>query len=77
MKPPYPNRIRELRIRSRLTRKELGKLIDRSPFTVARHESGERSIDQRDVRDYARVFKCTVHELFTEPNAPPKPYTGP
>ena len=70
-----PNRLRTLRFRSRLTLKELAKLLDRSEACVSRHESGRRNLDAQDIVDYARVFKCESYEIFMEPRTPPKPYT--
>jgi transcriptional regulator with XRE-family HTH domain len=72
LKMKYPNRIRFLRRRSRLTQKELAKLVDRDLSTVSRHESGLREMDERDIIDYSRVFKCRSYEIFMKPNIPTK-----
>lgn len=69
-KRPYPNRIKFLRRRSRLTQRELAKLLDRDISTVSRHEKGLREMDERDIIDYSRVFKCRSYELFMKPNKP-------
>lgn len=66
----FPNRLRFLRRRSRLTQKELAKLTDRDLSTVSRHEKGTRELDERDIIEYSRVFKCRSYELFMKPKKP-------
>lgn len=60
------NRIKELRIRSRLTQKELGLLVGLEESSVSRHESGERPMSGDQIAKYAGIFKVQSHELFLE-----------
>lgn len=66
-KMAIPNRIRTLRYRSRLTQVELAVLIKRDVVTISLHENGARELDEKDIRDYCRVFKCPTHHLFIRP----------
>lgn len=62
-----PNRIRSLRYRSRLTQVELAKLLNRDVVTISLHENGVRELDEKDIRDYCKVFKCPTHHIFLRP----------
>lgn len=51
-----PNRIRELRVRARLTQEELAERVGLSPSTVSRHENGSRNISPKDGASYRKVL---------------------
>lgn len=59
-----PNRIKELRERSRLTQEELGKLLGVDATTISKHETGDRALSDDKVMAYAKVFKVSTHEIF-------------
>ena len=61
------NRILELRKRSRLTQKEVTKLLDLSLSLVAKHEAGTRTITPDDIEKYSSLFKVQSYELFLDP----------
>lgn len=61
------NRILELRKRSRLTQKEVAKLLDLSLSLVAKHEAGTRTITPDDIEKYSGLFKVASYELFLDP----------
>jgi len=61
------NRILELRKRSRLTQKEVAKLLDLSLSLVAKHEAGTRTITPDDIEKYSSLFKVQSYELFLDP----------
>lgn len=67
----YPtNRLQFLRTRGKktgrlwLTVNEVAKLRDISPQTVVRHENGKMALDERDIIDYARIYKVKSYEVF-------------
>lgn len=66
------NRLRYLRLRSRLTQKELGKLVDLDHTTISHHENGTRTMTGEQISKYATVFKCETYELFQEPVSEPE-----
>ena len=61
-----PNRLKELRERSRLTQKEVGKLLDINFTTVSKHEAG-RNLSDDLIEKYAELYKVQSHQLFFEP----------
>lgn len=61
---PRQNRLRELREKSRLTQKEVAKLLDVDHTTVNKHEAGTRGLTSGEIEKYAQVFKVQSHELF-------------
>ncbi len=62
--PARPNRIKEQREKSRLTQKELAKLMDIDFTTISKHESGNRGPTPEEVKKYAQIFKCQSYEIF-------------
>ena len=60
------NRLKTLRLRSRLTQDELGLLTGKHPTLISRQEKGKRPLTQNDIAKYARVFKCETYEIFVE-----------
>jgi transcriptional regulator with XRE-family HTH domain len=64
---PRPNRLKSLRERSRLTQKELAKLMDCDFTTISKHESAERGLTKDEIKKYAAIFKCASYELFIDP----------
>lgn len=65
MKKTQPNRLRELRDRSRLTLQEVGILTGYGVSTISRHESGERKLSEEAIVKYATLYKVHTYELFT------------
>lgn len=66
---PSVNRLRILRQRSRLSLSEVAKILECSPVTISRYESGERHLSPELIRKFAQLFKCQTYELFVEPQA--------
>ena len=62
----YPNRIREQRVRSRLSLKELGQLVSLSTSMVSLHERGLRRLSLSEIEAYANVFKVTTVEILLD-----------
>lgn len=62
-----PNRLRELREASKLTQKEVSKMLDIDFTTVSKHESGTRGIEPKEIEAYARLFKVSSYEIFMTP----------
>lgn len=58
------NNLKNLRTASKLTQKEVAKLIDKDETLVSMHESGTRNLTQNDILAYAKIFKVQTHELF-------------
>ena len=61
------NRLKVLRERSRLTQKEVAKILGVNDSIVSRHENSERSLTARYVRDYAQIYKVDTWEIFMDP----------
>ena len=68
-----PNRIRELRLRQKLTQAELALLIGKDASTVAKQEIGARPVSREELRAYARVFKCEPIDIITFEENDPDP----
>lgn len=64
-----PNRLRELRDRSRLTLEEVGMITGYSVATISRHEDGSRSLSEEAVAKYAGLYKVPTHQIFMVPMA--------
>lgn len=62
--PPRNNRLRQQREKSRLTQKEVAKLLDVDFTTVSKHESGTRGLTSAEIAKYAALYKVQSHELF-------------
>lgn len=65
MKTKNKNRLKEQRERSRLTQKEVAKVLDMDVTTVCKHEAGSRGLAPDDVKKYAGLYKVQSYELFT------------
>lgn len=59
-----PNRLRELRDRSRLTLQEVSILTGFSVPAISRHESGGRGLTKDAITKYAALYKVETYELF-------------
>ena len=66
MKKIQPNRLRELRDRSRLTLQEVSILTGYGVSTISRHESGERALSEEAIIKYAALYKVHTYELFAD-----------
>ncbi len=60
----YPNRLHELRLRSRLTQAEVAKLLDVSMSSIAKFETGTRQPSREEIIGLARLYKVETFELF-------------
>ena len=63
-----PNRLKELRDRSRLTLEEVSMITGYSVPTISRHESGGRSLSEEAIDKYASLYKVPTHQLFMNPS---------
>ncbi len=61
-----PNRLKELRDRSRLTLEEVSLVTGYAVPTISRHENGGRALSEEAVMKYAALYKVQTHELFLE-----------
>ena len=59
-----PNRLRELRDRSRLTLEEVSIITGYAVPTISRHENGERSLSEEAIIKYSSLYKVHSYELF-------------
>lgn len=59
-----PNRLRELRDRSRLTLQEVSILTGYDMTTVSRYENMSRSLSEEAIQKFAALYKVNTHELF-------------
>lgn len=62
-----PNRLKELRDRSRLTLEEVSMITGFAVPTISRHESGGRSLSEEAISKYASLYKVPTHQLFIDP----------
>ena len=62
-----PNRLKELRDRSRLTLEEVSILTGFNVTTISRHENGGRSLSEEAIAKYAALYKVPTHQLFQKP----------
>lgn len=62
-----PNRLKELRDRSRLTLQEVSTLTGYGVATISRHENGGRSLSEEAILKYASLYKVPSHQLFMKP----------
>ena len=76
MKEATPNRLKELRDRSRLTQEEVSMITGYSIATISRHESGSRKMDMDAIDRYAKLYKVRTYELFVDPGVETEPYYG-
>lgn len=60
-------RLAELRTQSKLTQKEVAKLMDLDVTTVCKHETGDRNPTAEEIEQYARIFKVSSYEIFMAP----------
>lgn len=72
----YPNRLHELRVRSRLTQAEVAKLLDVSMSSVAKFETGTRQPSRGEIIGLARIYKVETFELFLSPQDHSIPVEG-
>ena len=63
-KSAQPNRLKELRDRSRLTLEEVGLITGFNTTTISRHESGARSLSEEAILKYASLYKVHTYEIF-------------
>jgi transcriptional regulator with XRE-family HTH domain len=68
------NRLRDLRARSRLTEREVAKILDITPEAVLAFESGERPLTQNAIIRFSRLYKVYTYELFENPVRPEDPW---
>lgn len=61
-----PNRLRELRDRSRLTLEEVSIITGFAVPTISRHENGSRSLSEDAIIKYAQLYKVHTYELFRQ-----------
>ena len=59
-----PNRLRDLRDRSRLTLPEVSKLTGYDPTTISKYENRSRALTEEAIRKFAALYKVQTHELF-------------
>ena len=59
-----PNRLRELRDRSRLTLEEVSLITGFNVTTISRHESGARSLSEEAIVKYANLYKVHTYEIY-------------
>ena len=59
-----PNKLRELRDRSRLTLQEVSILTGYDMTTVSRYENMSRSLSEEAIQKFAALYKVNTHELF-------------
>lgn len=62
-----PNRLKELRDRSRLTLEEVSLITGFNVTTISRHENGGRSLSEEAIDKYAALYKVPTHQLFMNP----------
>jgi len=71
----FPNNLRELRRRKRLTQLRLGRLMDPplDESTISKMESGERRLTNLQLSNLAAILGCRPEEIPVVPNRDPAP----
>jgi len=71
----FPNNLRELRRRKRLTQLRLGRLMDPTldESTISKMESGERRLTNLQLSNLAAILGCRPEEIPVVPNRDPAP----
>ena len=71
----FPNNLKELRLRKRLTQAELGRLMDPpvAESTISKMESGERRLTNLQLADLATILGCNAEEIPVVPRRDPSP----
>jgi len=71
----FPNNLRELRRRKRVTQMQLGRLMDPplAESTISKMESGERRLTNLQLADFAKILGCRPEEIPIVPNRDPSP----
>jgi len=59
-------RLKKLREQVDLTQKELGKMLSVEQHTVSQWENGDRMPRADKLPELARLFNCSIDELFEE-----------
>jgi transcriptional regulator with XRE-family HTH domain len=61
----FPNNIRDLRLRRRMTQAEVGRMMDPpiGESTVSKMESGERRLTNLQLADLATILRCRPEEI--------------
>lgn len=54
--PPRPNKIKEARMRRRITQDQLGEMVGLTGSAVARHENHQRHLDDDAVLRYVGIL---------------------
>lgn len=58
------NSIKELRKSKKMTQKQLSELTGLKQNTISNHENGNRNLDERDIRVYAKALGVEPQQLF-------------
>jgi transcriptional regulator with XRE-family HTH domain len=71
----FPNNIKELRLRKRLTQAQLGRLMDPSvgESTISKMESGERRLTNLQLAELATILACRPEEIPVVATRDPSP----
>src|SRR5246127_1079340 len=69
----FPNNLKELRLRKRLTQAQLGQLMDPpvGESTISKMESGERRLTNLQLANLATILGCQAEEIPVVPNRDP------
>lgn len=65
------NRLASLRKERGLTQSEVGRYMELDFTTVAKQEAGDRGLSRIQALRYATLYRCTLMELFLDPNDVP------
>lgn len=58
------SKLREFRIKSNLTMREVALQLEISESSVCLHESGDRQPSIRVIKKYAKIYKCNISDLI-------------
>lgn len=62
-----PNRLREWRLRTRHSQREVALILGCTTTSVTRHEQGNRGLTHKMVLAYAGLYKLPTYALFVKP----------
>jgi transcriptional regulator with XRE-family HTH domain len=58
--------IKLLRMKNKMTQKQLAELLQVEPNTIARYENGKRNVSAMTLKELSRILKCDINEFYRE-----------
>jgi transcriptional regulator with XRE-family HTH domain len=66
VEPYFPQRLRELREKHKVSQRKLAELIGVSHVTISKIERGKMAISVKVIAGYMHIFKCSIDDFIWE-----------